>query len=427
MLAIDGPAGAGKSVTARGVAERLGLLHVDSGAMYRAVAWLAAKAGADLDDEAAVLRAVGKIRFDVGPSGLLVDGRSVEAEIRSGEAGAAASRVAVHPRLRRRLVQIQRSLAKPPGVVMEGRDIGTVVFPKADLKIFLSASVEARARRRRDELEARGEPADLEAIEAMVRERDERDARRAQSPLRPAPDALPLDTTALTLAQQVDLAAHWAGLALRQGDVPMTPFYWFGSRFVRYFSRIFLRLRLEGFDRVPRSGPLIVACNHISFWDPPLVGSNFPRILHFLAKAELFQNKVFGAMLRGYNSIPIQRGPQARSGLRGAEEALNRGGAVLIFPEGTRNKSGALLSPRAGIGRLAAITRAPVLPVRITGSNRIRRSMARLQVVRIACGPLLMPPVLEEGNREAEYSYACRIMDAIAALHPDGRKDPGWK
>jgi 1-acyl-sn-glycerol-3-phosphate acyltransferase len=170
-----------------------------------------------------------------------------------------------------------------------------------------------------------------------------------------------------------------------------------------------------------------VACNHISFWDPPLVGSNFPRVCHFLAKAELFQNKVFGAMLRGYNSIPIQRGPQARSGLRGAEEALNRGGAVLIFPEGTRNKSGALLPPRAGIGRLAAVTRAPVLPVRITGSNRIRRSLLRLQVVRIACGPLLTPPLHTEGSREAEHAYACRVMDAIAALHADGRKDPGWK
>lgn len=426
VLAIDGPAGAGKSVTARGVARRLGLLHVDSGAMYRAAAWLASKAGTDLDHEDAVLDALRRVRFDVGPPGLLVDGRSVEAEIRSAEAGEAASRVAVHPRLRKRLVQVQRSLARAPGVVMEGRDIGTVVFPKADLKIFLSASAEARARRRRDELVARGEPADLASIEAMVRDRDERDARRSESPLKPAPDAIPLDTTDLGLEEQVDLAAHWAGLALR-GDVPMTPFYWFGSRFVRYFSRIFLRFRMEGFEHVPRSGPLIVACNHISFWDPPLVGSNFPRILHFLAKAELFQNKVFGAMLRGYNSIPIQRGPQARTGLRGAEEALGRGGAVLIFPEGTRNKSGALLPPRAGIGRLAAITRAPVLPVRITGSNRIRRSLLRLQLVRIACGPPLMPPLRTGGSREAEHAYACRVMDAIAALHPEGRKDPGWK
>jgi len=415
VLAIDGPAGAGKSGTARGVASRLGLLHVDSGAMYRAAAWLARERGAALDREEEVLRALEDVRFEVGPDGLRVDGRSIEAEIRTAEAGEAASIVAVHPRLRQRLVRTQRSLARAPGVVMEGRDIGTVVFPKADLKIFLSASVEARAARRFRELEGRGEHPDLAAIETMIRDRDLRDAGRAESPLVPAGDAVPLDTTALTLEEQIDLTAQWSSLAMR-GHGPTTPFYWFGSRLVKAFSRTGLRFRIEGLDHVPRTGPLIVACNHISFWDPPLVGSNFPRPLHFLAKAELFQNKVFGAMLRGYNSIPIQRGAQARSGLRGGEEALNRGGAVLIFPEGTRNKSGAMLPPRAGIGRLAAVTRAPVLPVRITGSNHIRRSIARLEVVRITHGSPLVPPLHIAGDREAEHAFACRVMDAIAAL-----------
>jgi len=298
---------------------------------------------------------------------------------------------------------------------MEGRDIGTVVFPKAHLKIFLSASVEARAARRFQELESRGERPDLAAIEAMIRDRDRRDAGRAESPLVPAVDAIPLDTTELSVEDQVDLAAEWASLGMR-GVGPTTPFYWFGSRLVKLFSRTVLRFKIQGLDHVPRTGPLIVACNHISFWDPPLVGSNFPRPLHFLAKAELFQNKVFGAMLRGYNSIPLQRGAQARSGLRGGEDALSRGGALLIFPEGTRNKSGAMLPPRAGIGRLAAVTRAPVLPVRITGSNNIRRSIARLELVWIRFGSPLCPPAKMAGDREAEHAFACRVMDAIAAL-----------
>jgi len=415
VLAIDGPAGAGKSVTARAVAARLGLLHVDSGAMYRAAAWLAQEKGAALDREADVLKTLDAVRFEVGAEGLRVDGRSIEAEIRTAEAGEAASRVAVHPGLRRRLVRTQRSLARAPGVVMEGRDIGTVVFPKAHLKIFLSASVEARAARRFQELDARGEKPDLAAIEAMIRDRDRRDAGRAESPLVPADDAIPLDTTALSVEEQVELVTYWASLGMR-GVGPTKPFYWFGSRLVKVFSRTVLRFKIEGLDHVPRTGPLIVACNHISFWDPPLVGSNFPRPLHFLAKAELFQNKVFGAMLRGYNSIPLQRGAQARSGLRGGEEALNRGGALLIFPEGTRNKSGAMLPPRAGIGRLAAVTRAPVLPVRITGSNNIRRSIARLELVWIRFGSPLCPPMNMSGDREAEHAFACRIMDAIAAL-----------
>ncbi len=415
VLAIDGPAGAGKSATARGVAARLGLKHVDSGAMYRAAAWLARERGANLDQEADVLRAIDGVRFEAGEEGILCDGRLVEAEIRTAEAGEAASRVAVYPGVRRRLVAIQRSLARPPGVVMEGRDIGTVVFPKADLKVFLSASVEVRALRRRLELTARGEAADQMAIEAMIRDRDRRDRERAESPMLVAPDAIPLDTSDLALDELVDLVTRWAELG-RRGPGPTTPFYWFGSRFVKAFSRTFLKFRIEGLDHVPRTGPLIAACNHISFWDPPLVGSNFPRVLHFVAKAELFENRVFGAMLRGYNSIPIQRGLRARSGLLGAEEVLDEGGAVLIFPEGTRNKSGALMPPRAGIGRLATVTRTPVLPVRISGSNQIRRSLRRQTLVRIVIGTPIVPPLRSEPDRAEMHSFALRVMEAIAAL-----------
>lgn len=415
VVAIDGPAGAGKSATARGVAQRLGLPHVDSGAMYRAAAWLALQAGADLESESELLRALEGARFEPTPDGLRCGGRLLEAEIRTAQAGEAASRVAVHPGLRRRLVAIQRSFATPPGVVMEGRDIGTVVFPKADLKIFLSASAEVRALRRFRELEARGERAELAGIEAMTRDRDARDRGRAESPLQPADDAIRLDTSTLALEEQVAVVARWAELA-RRGPGPTTPFYWFGSRFVKAFSRSFLKFRIEGLDHVPRSGPLIAACNHISFWDPPLVGSNFPRVLHFVAKAELFQNRVFGAMLRGYNSIPIQRGSRARAGLLGAEDVLNGGGAVLIFPEGTRNKSGALLAPRAGIGRLAVVTRSPVLPIRISGSNQIRRSLRRQTLVRIVIGTPMTPPIRSEPDRDAMNSFAASVMEAIAAL-----------
>lgn len=415
VLAIDGPAGAGKSATARGVARRIGLPHVDSGAMYRAAAWLALRAGADLDSESETLRAVEGVRFEPSPEGLRCDGRLVEDDIRTAEAGEAASRVAVHPALRRRLVSVQRSFAHPPGVVMEGRDIGTVVFPRADLKIFLSASAEVRARRRLREFEGRGERADLAAIEAMIRDRDLRDTSRLESPMLPAGDAIRLDTSTLSLEEQVEVVGRWAEAA-RRGPGPTTPFYWFGSRFVKAFSRTFLKFRIEGIDHVPRTGPLIAACNHISFWDPPLVGSNFPRVLHFVAKAELFQNKVFGAMLRGYNSIPIQRGSRARSGLVGAEEALNGGGAVLIFPEGTRNRSGALMPPRAGIGRLAVVTRSPVLPIRISGSNQIRRSLRRQTLVRIVIGTPMTPPLSAEADRTVMNDFALRVMEAIAAL-----------
>jgi cytidylate kinase len=418
VVAIDGPAGAGKSTTARGVAERLGLVHVDSGAMYRAIAWYAQERDVPLDDETSLLGLLSKARIEAGKDGLRIDGRPAEAHIRTAAAGEAASRVAIHPKLRRRLVKLQRSLAVTPGIVMEGRDIGTVVFPKADLKIFLTASPEARARRRAQELAAAGEPGDLASIEAQIRERDRRDSERAASPLLLAPNAYPLDTTDLTLEEQVDFAARWAELA-RLGGPRRTLFYWFGSGFVANFARIFLRILFTGKEHIPLRGPLIVACNHISFWDPPLVGSLFPRVLAFLAKEELFQNKVFGALLAGYNSIPIPRGPRARSALRGAEGVLDRGGAVLIFPEGTRSKTGSFLPPRAGISHLAALSRVPVLPARIKGSRQIRRSMLRRVEIRIAFGSMMMPPAGSQDRREDGPTYARRVMDAIAALSVD--------
>ena len=415
VVAIDGPAGAGKSVTARAVAERLGLRHIDSGAMYRAIAWHAQEQGVPVDSEAALLGLLKRTSLAAGPEGLRIDGKEVESRIRTAEAGQAASRIAIYPRVRSWLVRLQRSLAKPPGIVMEGRDIGTVVFPRADIKIYLTASPEARSRRRYEELRARGEEADLTEIEAAVRERDLRDSGRASSPMLPAPDAYPLDTSNLSLGEQVDVAVEWAEKA-RLGPGRMGLIYRFGHDLAALFSRTCLKFHLEGLERIPRKGPLIVACNHISFWDPPLVGSNIPRLLLFMAKQELFQNRLLGALISSYNSIPVQRGAQARSALRGAEVALARGWAVLIFPEGTRSKIGRLLPPKPGVARLAAVARAPVLPAYISGSDQIRRSMLRQVTVRIRFGSMMMPPLGAAGRIEHSREYAERVMDEIAAL-----------
>lgn len=393
--------------------------------MYRAVAWKAREAQVSLDDEPALLALLDRSRIEPGPDGVTVDGVSAEAAIRTADAGEAASRVALHPGLRKRLVQLQRSFARPPGLVMEGRDIGTVVFPDADLKIYVTATPEARAERRFLELRMKGENGDRVALLAQMKERDRRDTERATSPLTRAPDAILLDTTELGLEEQVILASRWATLAMKPVHRP-TLIYAFGSGFTRFFARWFLDFRIRGLDRIPRKGPLIVACNHISFWDPPLVGAHLPREMHFVAKAELFHNPLFGALIRSYNSIPIERGAKSRSGLRGAEEVLTAGGAVLIFPEGTRNKSGELLQPRAGVGRLAALTRTPVVPACITGSNQIRRSMRRQVRIRVSFGSPVMPPRSENPERDEVRAFARMIMDRIRAMREEQEAET-WK
>jgi cytidylate kinase len=202
-IAIDGPVAAGKSTIARAVAARLGYTYVDTGAMYRALAWAARERNIGPQDAARVVALLDQtqIRLSPRPGGgneVLVDGRRVTADIRGQDIGQLASQLSEIPAVRRRMVALQREMAKDGGVVMEGRDIQTVVLPDAEVKVFLTASVEERARRRHLELQQRGFESDYESVLREIQERDHRDSTRADSPLRAAPDAVQLDTTGLT-------------------------------------------------------------------------------------------------------------------------------------------------------------------------------------------------------------------------------------
>ncbi len=210
MVAIDGPAGSGKSSVARAVAERLGIVNLNTGATYRAVALVALREGLDLDDGTAL--ATTGAGVDLTPDGVLYDGEPIPEEaLRTPEVSAAASKVSAHPELRRVLVERQRVAAKKAeasgGAVVEGRDIGTVVLPDARLKVFLSASPEERARRRALQT---GRETELERITEAMRLRDKRDSEREVSPLKSAPDAVVLDTTDLSLERVVSRVVELA-------------------------------------------------------------------------------------------------------------------------------------------------------------------------------------------------------------------------
>jgi cytidylate kinase len=216
IIAIDGPAGAGKSTVAKHLAAHFGLLNLETGAMYRAFALKALRGDIDPDDSAALARlAVStSIVLEATPAGnrVLLDGTDVTGSIRDPEVTQAASKVSVHPAIRAWMVDLQREMGRAGGVVMEGRDIGTVVFPDADIKFFLDASPEARSQRRYEQasgpVAVESAPASEDVSQAVItrelRERDDRDRNRAQSPLRPAPDAVIVDSTFLTLDQVLE-------------------------------------------------------------------------------------------------------------------------------------------------------------------------------------------------------------------------------
>ena len=208
MIAIDGPAGAGKGTVARRLAARLGYRLLDTGAMYRALAWSVARAGLAPEDTPALRRHVERVQIDVEGDRVVVDGRDVTDEIRSPEIAALTSRLSMLGVVRDKLTPMQRRMAATGGVVLEGRDTGTVVCPDAEVKFYLDASLEERAHRRQLELRARGVEVDTETARADIAARDAQDSSRALAPLRRASDAIEVDTTGLSVEQVVSLLAE---------------------------------------------------------------------------------------------------------------------------------------------------------------------------------------------------------------------------
>ncbi|MER3524014.1 MAG: (d)CMP kinase [Ignavibacteria bacterium] len=222
IIAIDGPAASGKSTTAKLVAQRLGYLHIDTGAMYRALTLKILRSGLDGFYSKKIGAIAETTRIELVPANgslkVLLDGEDVTEQIRSPEVTIAVSSVSTLRDVRQAMVREQRRLGKDGGVVLEGRDLGTVVFPDADVKIFMVASIEARARRRQQELLEKGIRTDLETLMNEIRERDEKDYSRDESPLRKADDAIVLDTSDLTIDEQVEFVVRKAQEKLAEQD-----------------------------------------------------------------------------------------------------------------------------------------------------------------------------------------------------------------
>ncbi len=435
-ISIDGPSGSGKTTTARLVARALGLRHIDTGAMYRAVTLLALERGVDVGDADGLGGLADQLDIDVdtdadGAPTIRVGTRDITAAVREPRVTAAVSAVSAHRTVRASMVRRQRALAEQGGVILEGRDIGSVVVPWADVKIYLDASVRVRAQRRHAELANAGATMSVDDVARDLERRDALDASREASPLvRPVGSWL-VDTSDITIDGQVDrVVAIARGAATeREGAVArggpsqrMRVPYYLTIKFVRFVYTVLFGMRVRNSFRAESGQHYIFAANHISYFDPPAVSVTLPREVHFVAKESLFKVWWLGPVIRFYNSFPIKKGVFDREAMATSLAILERRRSLLIFPEGGRISGGELGSARSGVGYIAVRSGVPVVPVYLEGTDRLKDSFFRKTRVRVVHGrpiripPELLPELRAEDERAIYRRHSDMVMAAIQAL-----------
>ena len=428
VITIDGPAGAGKSTAARMLAERLGYTLIPTGAMYRALALSVMRAGVPVRESAELRAHLAPLSITVAAGHVYLNGEDVSEAVRTREVAQVTSAVTTLPSVRAKVTPLQRQLAAEGGVVLEGRDTGTVVCPDAEVKFFVTASLDARARRRQAELAATGTHASLAAITSELAARDRQDETRELAPLRRPEGAIELDTSDLTVDQVVERLLAAIEYQKKAPSPEKTPgpaarWSWFYAAMkipAVAFMRLMFRLESVGSENIPERGPVLMVANHSSVLDPPLVGGASRRQLTYLAKAELFEIPLFSTLIHALKARPIRREGADPSALRTARRVLEEGGALLVFPEGTRGEEGDIRPAKPGAGLLAVSSGAAVVPVYVSGSGRAwprGRRLPRAAKVTVTFGKPLRFEAERGADRKAQYEIASReMMDAISRL-----------
>lgn len=383
-IAIDGPGGAGKSSIADGLAQSLKVLHLDTGAMYRALAYQALMEGVSTRDEAALAALLGHTRIDVtfenGVQHTFVNGEDVTDRIRTPEISMATSDIATCGAVRSHMVRLQQELARSRSMILDGRDIGTRVLPDATLKIFLTASPEVRARRRTDELLARGASVEYESVLADVIARDRQDSTRAIDPLTAAPDAVVLDTSAMTpdeVRQTILMRLERSMMQnapAKQTREPLTLFYRLAMWLSIAMFNTLWPVRYHNAERLDMDAPFILIGNHQSMIDPLLIGWRCKRYqIRYLGKKELIRNPLMRAMYRNMRMIPVDRHNMDMQAVRACLKTLKENHVLGIFPEGTRHKKTLMQEMESGVAVIALRAGVPILPAYVTGKPRFLR------------------------------------------------------
>lgn len=389
QVTIDGPSASGKSTIAQRVAERLDFLHVDSGAIYRSFAYFCQSNQIDPEDEKALKDVLAKAEYtvEVTKAGVIhkVNGKDVTQFIRSPQISQYASKIATNQDVRDKATLAQRKLAEKHHVVVEGRDAGTVVFTKADVKIYLTASRKERAERRLKELASKKnlDESTLSLSEVMkeLEERDERDSRREISPLKCAVDAIGVDTTGKSIRQVVNeivqiinknkirpYSKFWARI-LGKERARTTLWYKVACVVTYSYFRIFHRIKIYQLEPFPKEAA-IIAPNHVSYLDPPAIGMACPHEVYALAAKHLFKIPILGWLISRLNTMPVSGGAGDIESIKTVVSLLKRGKQVIIFPEGSRSLDGEIAHLRKGVGLLASMGNAAVVPTIILGAYK---------------------------------------------------------
>lgn len=386
-IAIDGPGGAGKSSLAKEVARKLQIVYVDTGALYRTIGVYMLSKGVDPKSEEDVKEHLPELKVELkftdGKQIILLNGNPVGEEIRTPEASMAASAVSAHGSVREFLLMTQRSIAEENDVIMDGRDIGTVILPYAEVKIFLTASPEARARRRFDELTAKGIETTYEQVFNEMAERDKNDSTRAIAPCVPAEDAIILDNSNLDADQTAEAVIKIIKNVKKKRAKKWNPFYAVCRVIINAVMRIFVRVRAVGKENIPKDGNIVLCANHIGIKDVFLIGISYNRQLFFLSKKEWFSIPVMRGIMKAWGAIPLDRGGKDVGALKNAVKVAKEGKTIAIFPQGHRmpGKNPAETSVKSGAALIAYHSHADVLPVCIKTKDVKYKFMRKIEVI----------------------------------------------
>ena len=386
-IAIDGPGGAGKSSVAKAVAKKLGIIYVDTGALYRTIGVYMLDHGIPTSDEAQVGNALPDIKLELkfidGAQVILLNGEQVGDEIRTPEASMAASAVSALGCVREFLLRTQRCIAEDNSVIMDGRDIGTVILPHAEVKIFLTASAEARAQRRFKELSAKGIQTTYEQVYNEMAERDKNDSTRTIAPCVPAADALMLDNSDLDFEGTVDAVLKIVSDTEKQRNKKGHPLYMFLRFIVAPVYKFFARVSVIGKENLPMTGGVLICANHIGVNDIFLLGTVFPRQIRFLAKKEWFSVPVLSSLMRALGAVSLDRGGKDVGALKNAVNIVKEGKQIAIFPQGHRypGVNPADTPIKSGAGLIAYHSHADVIPVCLKTEGQKYRFLRRIDVI----------------------------------------------